>query len=375
MPGPQTASASPTAVDAVLEPARRAPATRADVAKLAGVSTAVVSYVVNDGPRPVATATAVRVREAMELLGYRPNASARALRRGTTETLGLVVADSLNPFFSEYTAEVVRAAAARGKRVLVADTHQNIEAEQDIVEDLVSRQVDGLLFASSFARFDRSRVFQGAGIPTVLIDCPGPVPGRRTVGSDAGGAAEMLVNHLIQHGRQRIAMIIGDGGFGDPDPREQGWRRALSSAGLPDGAIVKVPWSREGGYAGAAALLAEDPDLDAVFASSDLQGIGLVRALHERGVRIPEDVAVVSFDGIKESEFCWPALTVARQPLTGLAAAALDLLAAPDLASGTHVQLPAELVLRSSCGCPPQDITPAHTDVITRDHKNRRTTS
>ena len=231
MPGPQTASASPTAVDAVLEPARRAPATRADVAKLAGVSTAVVSYVVNDGPRPVATATAVRVREAMELLGYRPNASARALRRGTTETLGLVVADSLNPFFSEYTAEVVRAAAARGKRVLVADTHQNIEAEQDIVEDLVSRQVDGLLFASSFARFDRSRVFQGAGIPTVLIDCPGPVPGRRTVGSDAGGAAEMLVNHLIQHGRQRIAMIIGDGGFGDPDPREQGWRRALSSAG------------------------------------------------------------------------------------------------------------------------------------------------
>ncbi|MCB0911996.1 MAG: LacI family DNA-binding transcriptional regulator [Propionibacteriaceae bacterium] len=330
------------------------------------MSTAVVSYVVNNGPRPVAPATAARVREAMQLLDYRPNASARALRRGTTETIGLIVADSLNPFFAEYTAELVRAAAAVGKQLLIADINQDARAEEEIVDELVSRQVDGLLFASSFARLERSRTLQVARVPTVLIDCPGPVPGRRTVGSDAAGAAEMLVDHLLAHGRRRIGMIVGDGGFGDPDPREQGWRRALRAAGLADGALVRVPFTREGGYAGASALLAEDPGLDAVFASNDLQAIGLVRALHEKGVRIPAEIAVVSFDGTRESEFCWPPLTVARQPLEKLASEAIKLLDAPDVARGTHVQLATELIRRSSCGCAPVAIDEPRVDVLTR---------
>lgn len=346
---------------------RRASATRADVARLAGVSTAVVSYVVNNGPRPVAPATAARVREAMELLGYLPNASARALRLGTTGTLGLLVSDSLNPYFVEYTAELVKAAARLGKRILIADTFEDADAEEAIVDDLVARQVDGLLFASAFTRFDGSRSLRSAAIPSVMIDCPGPIPGRRTVGSDAAGAAEMLVTHLIEHGRRRIGMIVGTGGFGDPDPRERGWRRALRSAGLADGAIVRVPWSREGGYAGAEALFAADPGLDAVFASNDQQAIGLLRALHERAVRVPEDVAVVSFDGTKEAEFSWPALTVARQPLPDLAAAALALLEQPVPARGIHRQFPTELVRRNSCGCTPTTIEPARADVLIRE--------
>ncbi len=333
---------------------------------MAGVSTAVVSYVVNNGPRPVATATAARVRDAMDLLGYLPNASARALRLGRTHTLGLVMADSQNPFFSEYTFELVKAADAKGWRLLIADTRNEEGAEAAIVEEFLARQVDGLLFASSFARLDRSRTLQATGIPTVLIDCPGPIPGRRTVGTNAGGAAEMLVQHLLDHGRRRIALIVGDKGFGNPDPRERGWRRALRSAGLADGPIVRVPFSREGGYAGAGVLLDQDPDIDAVFASSDLQGIGLLRALHERGIRVPGDIAVASFDGTKESEFCWPPLTVARQPLPMLATAAIDLLDAPDLARGTHIQLEAELILRQSCGCMADQLNKTRVDVLTR---------
>jgi len=345
--------------------ARRTPVTRADVARMAGVSTAVVSYVVNDGPRPVAIATAARVRQAMQQLGYRPNGSARALRLGRTHTIGLVMADALNPFFVEYTAELVKAAEARGWRLLIADSRTDESGEAAIVEDFVARQVDGLLFASSFARFDRSSTLQEAGISTVLIDCPGPVPGRRTVGTDAGGAAEALVAHLVGHGRRRIGMVVGDKGFGNPDPRERGWRRALRSAGLADGPIIRVPFSREGGYAGGNALLDQDPGLDAVFASNDLQGIGLVLALHERGVRIPEDIAVVAFDGTKESEFCWPPLTVARQRLPQLAAAAIGLLDTPDLASGTYIQLEADLILRASCGCSADVIPHPRVDVPT----------
>ncbi|MFZ0530038.1 MAG: LacI family DNA-binding transcriptional regulator [Propionicimonas sp.] len=325
--------------------------TREDVARLAGVSTAVVSYVVNNGPRPVAPQTAERVREAMDLLGYRPNASARALRLGKTETIGLVLGDSLNPYFTQYTFELVKAAAERGMRLLIGDSRQDEQLEKEIVDEMIARQVDGLLFASPYSRVDHPGGPHAAGIPTVLIDCPAPVPGQRTVGSAALAGSQAVVSHLIDHGRRRIALIIGDKGFGDPDPRSRGWRLAHRAAGQLEGPMVTVPFTREGGYAGGIALLDADLGIDAVFASSDLQAIGLVRALHERGVRIPEDIAVASFDGTMESEFSWPPLTVARQDLNALASVAIDLLTAPGSAGGKHVEVPTVLVTRASCGC------------------------
>lgn len=329
----------------------RQASTRGDVARLAGVSTAVVSYVVNNGPRPVAARTAERVRAAMDLLGYRPNASARALRRGTTETIGLVLGDSLNPFFTQYTFELVKAAAARGMRLLIGDSRHDPHLESEIIDEMIARQVDGLLLASPYSRVDHPRGPHAAGIPTVLIDCPGPLPGQRTVGSAASAGAQTLVTHLVDHGRRRIALVIGDKGFGNPDPRERGWRLALHAAGMDEGPVATAPFTREGGYACGLALLDSDFIIDAVFASSDLQAIGLVRALHERRVRIPDDVAVVSFDGTKESEFCWPPLTVAEQDLATLASAAIGLLTAPRTDRGTHVEVPTILRPRASCGC------------------------
>lgn len=331
--------------------------TRADVAKLAGVSTAVVSYVVNDGPRPVAEATANRVREAMHKLGYIPNASARALRRGRTETLGLLVADPLNPFFAQYTFDLVAAAATRGMRILIGESHQDKTLERAMVEEFVSRQVDGLLLASSYSRFSESA---GLSMPTVLIDSPAPVPGRLTVGSAAEAAAQELVTHLASHGRRRIGLIIGAHGFGSPDPRERGWRTALTLAGLEAGPIARVPFSREGGYDGAAQLLAGYPAVDAIFASNDLQAIGALLALNERGVTVPGDVAVGSFDGTKESEFCWPPLTVAQQQLPLLVEAALNLLDTGAGDEGAHVEIPTVLIRRASCGCRYPTSGPAH---------------
>ncbi len=328
--------------------------TRAEVARLAGVSTAVVSYVLNNGPRPVAEQTAMRVREAMKLLDYRPNSSARALRRGTTEILGLIVADSLNPFFTEYTSELVRAAAATGQRLLVADSCHDASTEE-LVEELVARQVDGLLLASDTARSDPSFWAHARGVPLVLIDCPGPVPGRLTVGSTAEQGAYELVAHLIDvHGFRRIGIIVGESGYGHPDPRDVGWQHALRTARLPLGPTVHVPFSREGGYAGGLELLALDPRPEAIFATSDQLAIGLLRAIHEQGLRIPEDVAVVAFDGTMESEYCWPPLTVARQPLAQMAAAAMDLVRLPLDSEGRHVELKTDVVIRSSCGCPYQ---------------------
>ena len=129
--------------------ARRAGATRNDVARLAGVSTAVVSYVVNGGPRPVSEPTAARVRDAIERLGYRPNTTARALAVGSTKTIGLVVPDSTNPFFAEYAWQIQRVATDLGYAVLITNTGFDPVVEERSVLDLCDRQIDGLLLARS----------------------------------------------------------------------------------------------------------------------------------------------------------------------------------------------------------------------------------
>ena len=330
----------------------RRPVTRADVAQLAGVSTAVVSYVLNDGPRPVAPRTAERVRQAVALLGYRPNASARALRRGRTETIGLILGDSLNPLFTEYTSQLTKAAAMRGEALLIRDSRQDATVEAQIVEQLIDRQVDGLLFASPYSSSVNPHALRAAGIPSVLIDCPGPVPGRLSVGPAAQEGAERLVDHLIEHGRGRIALVVGERGFGHPDPRELGWQFAQHRSQLRPGPVIRVPFTREGGYTAGRQLTRAGEGVDAVFASNDLQAAGVLRALHEGGARVPDDIAVVSFDGTRESEFCWPPLTVAQQDLPRMAEVAIDLLHSEPDAPGRHVRVPTTLVTRASCGCP-----------------------
>ncbi|HBX79677.1 MAG: LacI family DNA-binding transcriptional regulator [Propionibacteriaceae bacterium] len=325
--------------------------TRTDVARHAGVSTAVVSYVVNNGPRTVAPETAARVREAMETLEYRPNLSARALVSGTSNTLGLIVTDSLNPHCAELAQAIGQAAAQHGHRVLVVDSGGVDETEQGLVEELLARQVDGLLFASAFLRSDPMAGIRSFGVPTVLIDCPGEVPGRTTVGPAAEQGMAALVEHLSGvHGCRRIALILGEGGFGDPDPRETGWRRTATSLGLDEGPLLVTQWGNAGGYQAGLELLAMDARPDAVIAGSDQIAIGLLRALHEASVRVPEDLPVVSFDGTHQSAYTWPALTVASQPVSPMAEAAVALLGDAPLAPGHH-SFPMTLIVRRSCGC------------------------
>jgi LacI family transcriptional regulator len=153
------------------------------------------------------------------------------------------------------------------------------------------------------------------------------------------------VEHLIEHGHRVIGLVIG--GAGHPE-RELGWRDALAAAGLPEGPIARAKFSREGGYRAAQTLLPDKPT--AIFASSDLQAIGVLRALHEAGLRVPEDVAVAAFDGTPETEYTWPPLTVVRQPLEEMARAAVSRLIDGEQAAEART-FPTELILRRSCGC------------------------
>ena len=325
------------------------------MARYAGVSTAVVSYVINGGPKPVAPHTAARVRNAIDLLNYRPNVNAQALRRGTTEMLGLVLSDPTNPFFTEFAAAIGTAAFVRGHALMIAAARGSEDVEMQLVDDLVRRQVDGLIVASVFARPDLVIKNYNRNTPTVWIDAPGVIPGYACVRSDSYQGALLGVRHLIEvHGHRRIGLVVGGPGSINADPRQRGWQDALTAAGLEQGPFARVEWSREGGYAGGQTLMDLGDPPTAIFASSDLQAVGVLRAAHERGIRVPEDLAVVAFDGTKESEFCWPPLTVVAQPIDEMAEAAVRLVldeSRPDL----YETFVGELVIRRSCGCAASD--------------------
>ena len=325
--------------------------TRDDVARYAGVSSAVVSYVVNDGPRPVAAATAARVREAIDLLGYRPNAAARALKVGSTGLLALVVPDSSNPFFAEFSLEIERAATKRGLALLVANSNSDIELESRLLADLAARQVDGLIVSGAAGPPPRGSG-SGSPTPTVYIDCALPVPGRHTLGSDAFGGARQAVEHLlVVHDHRTVALVIGVGAGSTTDQREAGWQQALEDADRPPGPVVRVPFTRNGGYLAGLRLFRSRPLPDAVFASNDIQAVGLMRAAHELGIALPDEVAIVSFDGTQESEYSWPPITSARQPVKEMAEAALRTVLDPTRVP-SHQEFPMDLLIRRSCGCP-----------------------
>lgn len=329
------------------KPARSARnVTLADVARYAGVSSAVVSYVVNDGPRPVAPATAERVRNAIAILGYRPNSHARALVSGRTGILGLVHPGTANPFFGEYNDILYEIATRNGVALLTANSAGDPTAERQLIEDLARRSVDGILVMTSMAPSDIPRLGD-PGLPILFVDCPFPVPGQRSIGPDSVAGARLVVEHLIlDHGHREIALLAGSP---VAEEREQGWREALRAHGLPDGPLIRTDYGLDGGYRGARTLVSRTDRPGAIFVSSDLQAYGALHAIHEQGLRIPQDIAVVSFDGNSESAHTWPPLTLVRQPLTAMAEAAITgmLRNSPP----GHDLFDMDLIIRQSCGC------------------------
>lgn len=325
--------------------------TRTDVARHAGVSTAVVSFVVNGGPKTVSEATKQRVLDAVEQLGYRPNRTARALSMGSTKTLGLVVGDTTNPFYAEYTRELQQAAADLGYALLMTAGGPGPDADLRAMLDLCDRQIDGLIVARATAmgRLEELRR-RGAHQPLVIIDAPAPVAGYATVGPEAANGMAVAVGHLLAlHHHQSVALVIGESVDPDADRREAGWQRAHADQGRAPGPVARTAFTRDGGHRAGLELLDRADRPTAVVTSSDLQAIGLLTAARELGLRVPEDVAVVSFDGTEETRFSIPALTTVRQPVAAMAAAAIDLLV--HQRTPAHETFPMDLVVRRSCGC------------------------
>jgi DNA-binding LacI/PurR family transcriptional regulator len=300
-----------------------------DVAQRAGVSVKTVSNVINDFPF-VSVATRAKVQAVLDELDYRPNLSARLLRGGRTGVVALAVPEISSPYFAELAAQFVRQAKGHGWTVLVDETQGAKDNERVVLDGIKSHLVDGLI-ASPLALTAKEIAQRRDRTPLVLLGerlTHAPVD---HVSIDNVAGAQTATAHLVALGRSRIAAIGSQPHIsgGTAALRLRGYRAALRTAGIRYDASIVVParsYHRADGYAAMNALLDTPRPPDAVFCFNDLLAIGALRALHERGCRVPGDVAVIGFDGIEEGDFHTPTLSTIRPDKAEIARLALALL-------------------------------------------------
>jgi DNA-binding LacI/PurR family transcriptional regulator len=302
-----------------------------DVARVAGVSIKTVSNVINDYPH-VRPGTRDRVNEAIHQLDYRPNLSARGLRSGRTGVIGLAVPSLRENYFAELADAVIRAAEKRGLGVMVEQTSGQRDAELRAVSTSRPRFLDGLLFSPVSLGQDDAEA--------LLVDGPLVLLGERIFGGPTDhvtmhnmSSAQAAVEHLLEIGRRRIALIGADLDGGDEpnsaNLRLRGYLRALEGAGIDlDPALVRPTamsqWNRAGGAAATHRMVADGVQFDAIFALNDTLGLGVLRALGEEGMTVPDDVAVIGFDNIDESKYSVPSMTTVDTGRDEIAAIAVD---------------------------------------------------
>ncbi|MGW7330408.1 LacI family DNA-binding transcriptional regulator [Streptomyces sp. NPDC054840] len=335
--------------------------TRDDVARLAGTSTAVVSYVINNGPRPVAPATRERVLAAIKDLGYRPDRVAQAMASRRTDLIGMIVPDARQPFFAEMAHAVEQAAAERGKMVLVGNSDYRDEREVHYLRAFLGMRVSGLILVSQGMSERAASEIEAWDARIVLLhERPEAIDDVAVVTDDIGGA-QLATRHLLEHGHEYVACIGGvenTPSVGDPvADHVEGWRRAMQEAGRPvEGRLIEAPYNRYDAYKVALEVLARPDRPTAIFCATDDQAIGVLRAARELRIDVPEELAVAGFDDVKEAALTDPPLTTIASDRPAMARAAVDLV----LDDGLRVagsrrerlkQFPSALVIRRSCGC------------------------
>ncbi|MBX9243364.1 LacI family DNA-binding transcriptional regulator [Actinotalea ferrariae] len=300
-----------------------------DVARVAGVSVKTVSNVVNDFPY-VSEATRRRVRAAIDQLGYQMNFSARNLSLGRTGMVTLAVPELSLPYFAELSDEIIDAAAARGYTVLIEQTGGLRQREMEVLFSARRRMTDGLIFSPLALR--------GGDASALEVDFPIVLLGERALHSQVPhvamanvDGARAVTEHLLAQGRRRIAVVGGfdESGTGAGSLRTAGVRAALAEAGLAlDDALVghAATWTRGTGADAMRSLLERGRPFDAVVGLNDVLALGAMRVLYERGVGVPDDVAVVGFDDIEEARFSRPSLTTVDPGRTQIARTAVELL-------------------------------------------------
>jgi DNA-binding LacI/PurR family transcriptional regulator len=305
-------------------------ATMRDVARLAGVSVKTVSNVVNDFPH-VSGHTKERVLAAIDELGYRMNFSARNLSLGRTGMIALAVPELSLPYFAELSDAVIAAAAERGYTVLVEQTGGVREQELEVLASDRRRMTDGLIFCPTGLRTDDAAQLE-VDYPMVLLGERALHGNVHHVAMANTDGARAVAEHLVARGRRRIAIVgsFDEHGVSAGSLRTRGFLDVLDEAGIrhdPARTGETLQWTRAAGAAAMRQVLDRGVEIDGVFGLNDVLALGAMRVLYERGLRVPEDVAVAGFDDIEDGRFARPSLTTVDPGRAQIASSAVALLA------------------------------------------------
>jgi LacI family transcriptional regulator len=331
--------------------------TMRQVAAQAGVSAMTVSRVINESPR-VSEDARRRVEAAIADLGYVPNRLARGLIRQKTSAIGVIVPDVANPFFTLVVRGAEEVAWRAGYHVILCNTQGDLERERSYLEDMLAFQVEGLLVAPVGERSRANlRVLKKNGVPFVLIDRSISGYDGDLVQGDSTAGAHRLVEHLIELGHRRIAMVTETAEVSTARDRVSGYRQALEDAGIefrPELVSEASAIDPRAAHDATLALLDLPEPPTAIFSVNNIAVVGVAEALRERGLEIPKDIALVCFDDIEHASRFHPFLTVMAQPAETFGTIAmqllLDRLAGRVAERRRLVVLPADMIVRQSSG-------------------------
>jgi DNA-binding LacI/PurR family transcriptional regulator len=328
-----------------------------DVANTVGVSKQTVSAVINNKPG-ITRGTRTRVLSAIRDLRYRPDRIARSLATGRTQTIALIVSDVSSPFIARMAVVAEDCAHAFGYRLVVYNTHDDLEREATYFEAAAEGTVDGVLFSSAADVTEGLDIMRSVGIPAVAIDrVPYPYSGP-SVMVDNAMAVRLAAEHLLDLGHTRLTYISGPRGLRMTREREAGFREAVECRTV--GTQVRVQathgWDLAAGYEAMQCILAHRPTPTGLVVTGDELAIGATRAIYAAGLRVPEDISIVGMDDIEMAGYVQPPLTTVRLHVVQLATLGVQLLV--DILSGKEpaqmeAVLKPELVVRQSTGPPP----------------------
>jgi LacI family transcriptional regulator len=348
--------------------------TQVDVARIAGVSRATVSLVINDqrdGRVPISEETRARVLAAIQELGYEPDASARALRSGGTNIIGFVIPTIENPHFWDTVDGVTQEARSRGYHLLFSNLSSRFEFSEVILRDLLSQRIDGLILPDAYID-KKNRLLLGTSFQTRLAhpqvpiveisDDPDVEHPTDTVQANYRQATREIIAHLVSMGHRRFGFINGVAFSALGVDRLRAYEEAHQAAGLPVDPqyILTCGDAIEDGYQAALQLLQLPERPTTILAINDLLAIGAVRAAADLGLRIPADLSLVGFDDIPIAKYLVPRLTTVSKDAVGLGRAAARMLIEriqnPDLPRRTLTS-PARIIYRESTGPAPAQPT------------------
>jgi LacI family transcriptional regulator len=325
-----------------------------EVARIAKVSTATVSRTIN-GSDKVSEETALRVRRAIEKLRYYPDTNARALGSGRSNLYGLIISDITNPFFPELVKSFEDVAMRHGKEVLVANTNYDPVRAEHCARRMLQRKVDGVAIMTSEVHSQVLEDFHQQRIPLVFLDTARSRNNVSRIVIDYPSGIESAVEHLRSIGHTFIGYIAGPARYHSARIRHKAFVKSMQQRGLliPDHFVQKGDHTIGGGYDAMTLMLAGPVLPKAVITSNDLTAIGALRAIRDKGLRVPEDISLVGFDDITFSSYTQPPLTSIRIPRNEIAETAFHALVKMQNDHNFNVlRIPTELVVRQSTMAP-----------------------